>query len=320
MNRQKRCMRILVAVAGMLFGGAGPLLAAVPQHFTGVHVAQEMIFVYGNAVSATGAAAQPGDEVAVFTQAGILCGAVCIATPGKYPAIAVYRDDPMTQAKDGALAGEKLRFRLWDASATREYSGGEIRLTVVERQNADGDPYWSANLDASRVDLVTDDAAATWVTLTMTPGWNLLSLPFDTAPGNGPLTVLTSNTGASLIQCAVWTWDSENQQFVELRDHFTAKQGFWAFCSAINSVQTKAIAGKVGDEIITLQPGWNLVGPVADTPLATIAGVENVAGIWGWNSGQGIYDWVPQDGVLQAGKSYWVQYLGTAPCELHPGE
>ncbi|OGV67018.1 MAG: hypothetical protein A3K19_29630 [Lentisphaerae bacterium RIFOXYB12_FULL_65_16] len=316
MRKQNSHSRVLAALVGVLFGGAGALWAAPPQHFTGVHVSQEMVFIYGNLVSTT----QPGDEVAVFSAAGVLCGAIRIDSAGKYPAVAVYKDDPMTPARDGALAGEVLSFRLWDATAAQEYSSDRLRLTVVERQNAGGNPYWSTNFDAYRVDIAVNDEGTTWVVLTLEPGWNLLSLPFDTSPGKGPRTVLTSSSGVALYTGGVWVWDNQAGGFDVLRDRFAAQQGFWVLSAATGPVQTTAIGGEVRDEGLALQPGWNLVGPVVDSPVANLVGMEKVSRIWRWNSALGAYDPVGQDGVLQVGRAYWVHLLGDTPCVLRTGK
>ena len=53
--------------------------AATPTHFTGSHASPEMIFLYGETFTVNGAPAQPGDEVAVYSASGVLCGAAAIA-------------------------------------------------------------------------------------------------------------------------------------------------------------------------------------------------------------------------------------------------
>lgn len=53
-----------------------------------------------------------GDEIAVYTLDGILCGKAAVTEPGQYGLMAVYGNDPFSGEKDGAEAGEILRIEV----------------------------------------------------------------------------------------------------------------------------------------------------------------------------------------------------------------
>ena len=58
------------------------------------------------------------DQIAAFSQDGRMVGVGTVDMNG-HCGIAVWGDDPTTEAVDGALEGEALRFRLWDGSVER---------------------------------------------------------------------------------------------------------------------------------------------------------------------------------------------------------
>jgi len=59
-----------------------------------------------------------GDEVAVYTEGGILCGKTEVAVKGQYGQMAVYGDDPLTaDVVEGARPGEKLLIKINDEEA-----------------------------------------------------------------------------------------------------------------------------------------------------------------------------------------------------------
>ncbi len=66
-----------------------------------------------------GVAIENNDEIGVFTPAGLCVGGV--VWDGANIAITVWGDDNQTTVVDGIKAGDTLQFRLWDASADKEY-------------------------------------------------------------------------------------------------------------------------------------------------------------------------------------------------------
>ncbi len=78
-------------------------------------------------------ALEPGDEIAVFSDAGRCAGAV--RWEGQNTALTVWGDDEATRAQDGLLTGDTLHVRVWDASAAAEYGAhnSTIRLRMSTR-------------------------------------------------------------------------------------------------------------------------------------------------------------------------------------------
>jgi ribosomal protein L35AE/L33A len=53
-----------------------------------------------------------GDKIEAFDPAGILCGVLTITTPGQFPAMAVYADDPTSPEDEGAEVGDEIHFKI----------------------------------------------------------------------------------------------------------------------------------------------------------------------------------------------------------------
>jgi len=62
-----------------------------------------------------------GDEVGVFTPAGLCAGSESFIDPGEQIGIAAWGDDLNTQEVEGFRAGEEMYFKIWDNSAQEEY-------------------------------------------------------------------------------------------------------------------------------------------------------------------------------------------------------
>lgn len=299
-------IRFLLTIATPLALWTATLSADGPTHFVGAHTSSQCLFVYGTNITIKGLPAQPGDEVAVFAQSGVLCGATVVKQAGIYPAVSVYADDPMTPAVDGARPNEALTFRVWDASENTEYAQDDILVTFAEKKNGDGDPYWTGNLDAYRVDLAAVDGDTDeMIALVIRPGWNLLSLPFDTAPGRGPADVLKSDDGTTLFSGSVWSWNSREQHYEEVTDHFAATQGVWVYCPLQEKTTTKPMTGAIGTNAVALNAGWNLFGPVRTARRSEIAGMATVLEICRWNAQDRCFRNLDAETELKRGEGYW---------------
>ncbi|MBE0596398.1 MAG: VCBS repeat-containing protein, partial [Desulfuromonadales bacterium] len=114
-----------------------------------------------------------GSEVGVFAR-GLLCGRGFIEEDGSYTVV-VYGDDPVTAAVEGAVAGEVLTFRIWDAQRQKELpartlqpngsrqpvtwsdnGGGTVDLHGLAQQHigvfrkmADGSARWYTDADGN---------------------------------------------------------------------------------------------------------------------------------------------------------------------------
>lgn len=100
------------------------------QHFNFTdNTGADMTIVIGQGVTPTidGVNIENGDEIGVFTPAGLCAGA--IVWQGPPAAITVWGDDPQTPVVDGFKANEKYSFRIWDQSEDVEYSTVEFDLS-----------------------------------------------------------------------------------------------------------------------------------------------------------------------------------------------
>jgi hypothetical protein len=66
---------------------------------------------------------------------------------------------------------------------------------------------------------------------------------------------------------------------------FNPERGYWVYY--LGTGDTDQIVGIPADGLIRLTPGWNLVSPVADTPLPGDGSVSDVA--WWWDTEAGVY-------------------------------
>jgi hypothetical protein len=275
------------------------------QHFVGVHPSFEILYVYGSHLRIGEQDASPGDEVAVFTGDGVLCGATQVTTAGCYPGIAVYKDDAMTSIKDGARAGEPLYFRVWDASTSREYGGTtQIALAFVEKPNAQGQPYWTSSNDLYRVDVSAAEGMTT-ISLALSPGWNLLSLPFDTPADQALTELLVDAAGTCVFAGSAWRWDAQERHYAAVRGALGGGEGIWFYSPLAAPVTTRPLLGILSSPAV-LRPGWNLTGPITDTPIADLeAQAGPSASVWLWDATRQRYRPPAPGTVVTRGMGYW---------------
>jgi hypothetical protein len=105
------------------------LLAGIePEHFQFAKYTGDFYPIYIANLLVNSNPPESGDEVGVFTPAGLCVGAV--VNEGTFPLkIAAWKDDPTTEAIDGYTSGQTLSFKFWDASAQIEVPL-EMSITV----------------------------------------------------------------------------------------------------------------------------------------------------------------------------------------------
>ena len=94
-----------------------------------------------------GTSVENGDEIGVFTSAGLCCGA--IAWEGQTTAITVWGDNSQTQESDGFTAGDVYHFRVWNNSTNTEY------LATVQFETGPQSVYGTNNYSVV-TDLIVD--------------------------------------------------------------------------------------------------------------------------------------------------------------------
>ncbi|MFQ6112966.1 MAG: T9SS type A sorting domain-containing protein [bacterium] len=96
------------------------LVFAQPQHFTFTANTGDSYSIVVDNATLDGSALASGDEIGVFTPAGLCVGA-SVWTGTTPLALVAWADDSQTPTVDGYVTGEKMSFRIWDASASSEY-------------------------------------------------------------------------------------------------------------------------------------------------------------------------------------------------------
>lgn len=94
------------------------------------------LIVPASVVDINGAALEADDELALFTPSGVCAGR--LVWDGANAALAVWEDDPMTEAVEGFIAGDPMTYAVWDASEAVEYGRdlGSIFVTYDDEHTA----------------------------------------------------------------------------------------------------------------------------------------------------------------------------------------
>src|SRR3989339_500251 len=186
--------RFLVAffIAISVFGAYGQ------SHFTfTANTGDNMTVLVQAAINPVidGSAIANGDEIGVFTPAGLCVGAV--AWNGVNTALAVWGDNDQTVPIDGCVAGELLSYKVWDASAAKEAPVTVAYASGVPDYSVDGMAVL-ASLSATPppstpiLNSPTDAAANQLTSLTLS--WNTA-----TGAATYHVQVSTSNIFASIL-------------------------------------------------------------------------------------------------------------------------
>jgi len=189
------------------------------------------------------------------------------------------------------------------------------------------------------VDVQVLDGGATQV-LNLEPGWNLISICVDA--GTATLASLFSPPCVG----AIWRWDALLQGYVNARtEPVEPLVGYWVYCGTRATVQVVLQGEALPPVRRDLSPGWDLIGPLDDSPKRQTPGL--LGGVWVWTGGDlwgckdgylsaaghetpdlwGYHDgkmfnlddapeqlpaWQEQ-GVLMQGHAYWVEAVATHP-------
>ncbi|GEM_PF-5376413 len=121
-----------------------------------------------NATVALPAAANPnidgtplttGDEIGVFTPAGLCVGAA-VWTAAQSAAISVWGDNDQTPAVDGIKAGEEMRYRIWRKATNSVHLQMSATYTQGDGKYAANGIYILSALSGVRTSARNDDGAA----------------------------------------------------------------------------------------------------------------------------------------------------------------
>ncbi len=96
--------------------------AVQPQHFTFSSNTGDSYSIVVTGATINGTSLDTGDEIGVFTPAGLCVGASVWTGTTPLALIAWIDDSQTSQVVDGYIPGETMSFRIWDQSSNNEYS------------------------------------------------------------------------------------------------------------------------------------------------------------------------------------------------------
>ena len=115
-------LRPTLHVAALLLALASTAPTLAGSHFNGCERktgSSATLIVPAHVLASSDIAPRAGAELALFTPAGTCAGHA--VWEGGSLALAVWKDDPQTEAADGFTDGEPFRIALWDAASGTEY-------------------------------------------------------------------------------------------------------------------------------------------------------------------------------------------------------
>jgi len=175
---------------------------AFAGHWTTSTTSPTIMHIVGK-LTINGSAAQIGDEVAIFGATGNLVGSYVVDTAAQYGDLVVVGDNTSTTTlSEGALTGEALSVKVWQASTAKEYSGSEISLAATS-------DYVQFSYNPVSLPLVFAANAFTGLNITATGSTTSLSGSCGTSNG-GTFTVApttnfcTSGTASAVTGSGLW--------------------------------------------------------------------------------------------------------------------
>jgi len=212
-----------------------------------------------------GAQLTNGDEIGVFTPAGLCVGAS--VWDGTLPLpLTAWADDSQTNDVDGYLSGEKMSFRIWDASA-----GTTDEYPATPTYSAGNGNF--GNGAFARVSLL-EAVTSVSQNLALAQGWNWVSLNVE--PQNASMESVLS--GVANLQIVV---NNAGQFYIpnviNSIGNWNVLEGYKIYVSA--PAQVSATGKPVSaTRPIALTAGWNFVSYLpaaamsAETALASVLG------------------------------------------------
>jgi len=208
--------------------------------------------------------------------------------------------------KDGFALHQGDSVLLADFPLTYQaHNAGEFASEFISFR-AFGNDWTSASVDLEVV------VGAVLQTLTLKPGWNLISFKMDPLePGPG---VLFSSGGRSRAVGPVWFWDTEVGGYNRAQA-LVGGLGYWVYITGDEMLLEDIPGSPIVDTVLPIFRGWNLVGPVGngterDPPDAP----DELRGpAWYWDSRLRCYRAATR---MNEGLGYWLYSVGDTALEL----
>jgi hypothetical protein len=214
-----------------------------------------------NAATLDGISLATGDEIGLFTPAGLCVGA-SIWTGSVPLALVAWKDDTQTGTIDGYQVGEVMHFRVWDHSASEEYPA------IVTYQVGDGTFGYSLYSIIS----LLEAQSVTTQTVVLNQGWSWISfnveatdLNVETIFGSIPqLKILINGAGLFYIPGVINGIGDWN-----------VLEGYKIYVNANDAVTV------TGQKVpyntpIPLNSGWNFVAYLPEVPIPAETALNSI--------------------------------------------
>ena len=241
-------------------------------------------------------------------------------------------------------AGDTLLIEVTPALFDPNNGGGTAGVATV--QQGDGANTWSFEVDGAsfkpdqysvNVESIETDTTSTATftvtegpevplpgeNLTLSPGWNFVSVPRPLAAGNDTAAIFE---GVDTDSHSILRYDTANRSWINLQetDRLTPLDGIWIYSTGPATVPlTFSTAFPLPPAERALAAGWNAVGITGTTPPAARDALLSVDGQWttliGFdaqtqafeaaiiNDGRGAY---ADDRSVYPGRGYWLYMTG----------
>jgi hypothetical protein len=191
-------------------------------------------------------------------------------------------------------------------------------LFLTRVQEARGEAL-GESVDMVAVNTTTAGSAATYavelerpesITLSLAAGWNLVSLPLQ--PSDGRVAAVFGTLAASPFSWPAGEGEGLPTNYRTVQD-VVAGEGMWLYQSG-STRENLTIRGRPVRAWTRLAAGWNLIGPIAETPLPDLPAIA--APVWWYDTDSGSYRAVAPGGNLLPGNGYWIFALEETVLDL----
>lgn len=204
--------------------------------------------------------------------------------------------------KDGFVLHQGDSVLLADFPLTyRAHNAGEFASEVISFR-AFGNDWTSASVDLEVV------VGAVLQTLTLKPGWNLISFKMD--PLEPDPAVLFASEGRSRAVGVVWFWETDDGRYSYNRAQaLVGGLGYWVFIIGDEMLIEDIPGSPIADTVLPIFRGWNLIGPVGDgTERDLPEAADDLRGpAWYWDTRLRCYRAATR---MDEGVGYWL-YSGS---------
>ncbi|MBT3381138.1 MAG: hypothetical protein HN742_34760 [Lentisphaerae bacterium] len=154
------------------------------------------------------------------------------------------------------------------------------------------------------------------VLITLSPGWNLVSIPFVTQQTASELFAQSISRADGTVD-ALWSWAETQYRAANPDEPLTPTVGYWGWFSGAAPAQFRLSGTPPVDPTATVKTGWNLFGPIDDIPKPQDAFIWQP--IYGWDGT--VYFSVDDDpqrpGWVHRTDAYWLFSSSPVPQSIN---